>query len=90
MLSLELSNYIFWNDADIESCIQEDFNLFEIDSRLDDHQFSSSMWLEYRIILLGSLTGVENNRSSSGWSIRSQNHWPLLQDSLVSRYMVGH
>ncbi|GFV75276.1 hypothetical protein TNCV_1056421, partial [Trichonephila clavipes] len=40
-----------------------DFNLFEIDSRLDDHQFSSSMWLEYRIILLGSLTGVENNRS---------------------------
>ncbi|GFW01202.1 hypothetical protein TNCV_1764371 [Trichonephila clavipes] len=40
------------------------------------------MRLEYCIIFLGSLTGVES------WSIRSQNCWSLRQ-SLVSRIRTG-
>ncbi|GFV34480.1 hypothetical protein TNCV_466941 [Trichonephila clavipes] len=37
--------------------IKKDFNLFEVDSSLDDHKSSCSMRLEYCIIFLGSLTG---------------------------------
>ncbi|GFU52045.1 hypothetical protein TNCV_3224711, partial [Trichonephila clavipes] len=40
--------------------VSKSINLFEVDSSLDDYKFSCLMRLEYRVIVLCSLTGVES------------------------------